>query len=287
MTERALVLDPEGPAREALASLITRAGYEVVCAVSDRDAVARVGSAAIGLVLADRAALGEVETFVRRLQSSASRPALIVLDAEPTVDAAVAAFRGGAADYLPKTSPPEALWSAAAAALARSAEERRRHELINAVGERLSQLQTLLTPRLPLAPSDDRVSPGAPAPSGSPSPFQLPSSPADAPLIVGDLCLSRDRRSATLAGRLLPVTPIEHRFLTCLAERAGRMVPYQAIARATHGCELGETEAMTLLKTHVRNLRRKLPPGYLVCERAAGYMLVAPTVNVAIAYRTS
>lgn len=271
MTERALVLDADGSVREALASAIGSAGYEVVCAVSDRDAVARVSSGAIGLVLADRAALGEVEVFVRQLQRSASRPALIVLDAEPSVDAAVAAFRGGAVDYLPKGSPPEKLRDAAVAALARSAEERRRDELIGIVGERLAQLQRLL-------------SPNAVAPLGAPRPEELPPAADEAPLVVGELCLSRDHRSATLAGRPLPVTPIEHRFLTCLAERPGRLFSYQAIARCTHGYEMGEAEAMILLKTHVRNLRRKLPPGFLVCERATGYMLVAPAGDGARAY---
>lgn len=266
MVDLVLVLDPHESVRETLVSMMTRAGYKVVSAFSSAEALARTTSAAVILVIADVALVQPVAHFVRQLRLLPHRPALIVLDAQPCTDGAVAALQAGASGYLAKGSTPAQLVATIETALEKRVIERRYDTLMRDVKQLMSTMHELLG-----------VLPAGAA--SAPSQASRPLRTGRQALVVGQLRLSRERREVFCAGKPLLVTPIEHRLLICLAEQAGLLLSYQAIVRHTHGHEVGQTEAMLLLKTHVRNLRRKLPAGYLVCERATGYLLRDPLAD--------
>jgi DNA-binding response OmpR family regulator len=95
-------------------------------------------------------------------------------------------------------------------------------------------------------------------------------------LHVGQLTIDCFRHTATFNGQTLHLTPIEYALLLCLAEARGRVVGYSEIIRRTHGISVDEMEAQTLIKPHIRNLRRKIDPAYLSNVRGTGYVLAAP-----------
>jgi DNA-binding response OmpR family regulator len=73
---------------------------------------------------------------------------------------------------------------------------------------------------------------------------------------------------------------MEHSLLRCLAEAAGRVLSYQELVQCMYGHELANPEAQVLLKTHVRNVRRKINPDYLVNIRSTGYKLALPESGI-------
>jgi DNA-binding response OmpR family regulator len=103
-------------------------------------------------------------------------------------------------------------------------------------------------------------------------------------LRVGPLSIDTARRIARWGEQRLVLTPIEHALLHYLAKAPGRVHSYRAIVEWTHNVSLSDTEAKLLIKSHVRNLRRKIEPGYLIHSKCTGYMLVAdPAEAIAFA----
>lgn len=100
---------------------------------------------------------------------------------------------------------------------------------------------------------------------------------ADRRLVVGDLELDPGARSAHLGDKLLPLTGLEFDLLLALAERAGRVVPRDALWEAA-----GRGDTVVGERTvdvHVSRLRAKLgddarDPARLKTIRGAGYVLV-------------
>jgi DNA-binding response OmpR family regulator len=88
--------------------------------------------------------------------------------------------------------------------------------------------------------------------------------------------LDRYRHAATFHSQPLRLTPIEYALLLCLGELQGRVLGYSDIVRRTHGYTVEDSEAQSMLKVHVHNLRQKISPSYLVNVRGTGYMLAAP-----------
>lgn len=102
-------------------------------------------------------------------------------------------------------------------------------------------------------------------------------------LIVGPLRLDPVRRRAELHGEPIALSTREFILLEYLARRAGKIVPPEALVRATHGFETNRSEAGTLVRPLIRSLRRKLgyPVGELGCietVRGLGYRLLPPAV---------
>jgi DNA-binding response OmpR family regulator len=101
--------------------------------------------------------------------------------------------------------------------------------------------------------------------------------PASVPVLqVGDIQIDYLRHVVSYNGRQLRVTPIEYALLCCLARSEGEVVEGTTIVQYTHGHRLSNSEAQLLLKTHVRNLRRKIDPRYLTNIRGIGYRLARP-----------
>jgi DNA-binding NarL/FixJ family response regulator len=109
MAERTLVVDDHPLTRDALASLLTQGGFDVVGEAAD--GVAAIELAAElqpDLVLLDLSMPGlDGLATLPRLRAAAPGCEVVVLTASGTEENLLGAIRGGAAGYLLKSEPPE------------------------------------------------------------------------------------------------------------------------------------------------------------------------------------
>jgi two-component system KDP operon response regulator KdpE len=102
--------------------------------------------------------------------------------------------------------------------------------------------------------------------------------PSTEPVLrVGPLEVDLDKRSVSVDGRPVHVTPIEFRILRLLAQNPGKLMTHRAILREVWGPAYGDES--NYLHVYVSQLRRKLEtdpsqPRRLVTEPGAGYRLV-------------
>jgi two-component system, OmpR family, KDP operon response regulator KdpE len=95
---------------------------------------------------------------------------------------------------------------------------------------------------------------------------------------IGDLVIDYAQHLVTMAGRELPLTPIEYRILAYLAQNAGRIVLQEDLLEEVWGAAY--TGEGHLLQVNISRLRHKLEPdstkpGYIVTKLGFGYMLTA------------
>jgi DNA-binding NarL/FixJ family response regulator len=109
MAERILVVDDHPLTRDALASLLTQGGFEVVGEAADGAAALEFAAELQpDLVLLDLSMPGlDGLRALPRLREAAPDSEVVVLTASGTEENLLAAIRGGAAGYLLKSEPPE------------------------------------------------------------------------------------------------------------------------------------------------------------------------------------
>ncbi|HTC44087.1 MAG TPA: response regulator transcription factor [Steroidobacteraceae bacterium] len=78
-------------------------------------------------------------------------------------------------------------------------------------------------------------------------------------------------------GKVLKLTPLEHRILECLVQHAGALVTHEQIMNEVWGPQLADLRS---LRVYVASLRRKLErdpaqPQYILTEVGVGYRLVS------------
>jgi two-component system KDP operon response regulator KdpE len=105
--------------------------------------------------------------------------------------------------------------------------------------------------------------------------------PSGEPVIeVGDLVVDLAKRTVTMAGRLVHLTPHQFDLLRVFALNVGKLLTHRMLLQEVWGP--GYADASNLLQVNVSQLRRKLEPDrahprYLLTEPGAGYRLVEPT----------
>jgi two-component system KDP operon response regulator KdpE len=105
--------------------------------------------------------------------------------------------------------------------------------------------------------------------------------PSGEPVIeVGELRLDRDKRSVTMAGQPVALTPTEWDLLRLLAENEGKLLTHPTILREIWGPAYREES--NYLHVYVSHLRRKIEPDparprYLLNQPGVGYRLVSPS----------
>jgi two-component system KDP operon response regulator KdpE len=105
--------------------------------------------------------------------------------------------------------------------------------------------------------------------------------PSTEPVLeVGELVIDLEKRSVTMGGRPIALTPHEYALLRLLAQNEGKLLTHQAILREVWGPAYDAESHY--LHVYVSQLRRKLEPDparpmYLLTEPGAGYRLVDPS----------
>ena len=106
-------------------------------------------------------------------------------------------------------------------------------------------------------------------------------SPAPQPVIeIGELRLDLEKRTVTMAGRPVGLTPIEYDLLRLLAQNEGKLLTHPMILREIWGPAYREES--NYLHVYISHLRRKLEPDparprYLLNQPGVGYRLVRPS----------
>ena len=109
VTERILIVDDHPLTRDALASLLTQQGFEVVGdAASGEEAIVAARSSQPDLVLLDLTMPGmDGLTALPKIREEAPECEVVVLTASDAEENLLGAIRAGAAGYLLKTESPE------------------------------------------------------------------------------------------------------------------------------------------------------------------------------------
>ena len=254
---RILLVEDDAVARALQAEILEEAGYELTAVARGAMAIkcleeASAAGQPFGLVVTD-IYLDEVSGLdvLSAVQRMPSPPAVVLLTGAGSLETAIVALRHGAFDYLLKPVEPNKLLATVATVLERRAARQAREAMPHAMADGLEQHNALAVNDAGEAPARERN------------------------LQVGPLVLDTDRHAARWSEHALAVTPIEYGLLRFLAETPGRVRTYSEIVAWTHGHHINEGEAKLLIKSHVRNLRRKIGIAHLVHVRGAGYMLQA------------
>jgi len=251
-----LIVEDDEAMRSIQAEILEDVGYKVTVA-KDGELALQILSAAseaeqpISVIVSDiyMGAVSGIDV-IEAARSQPAPPEVVLVTGAGTLETAMAALRAGAHDYLLKPVEPERLRSVVAAAEAKRAARSAQQAALHAIAGGLEQLHS--------------ISRGGPGEGVARS----------RAMQVGPLTLDTDRHAARWNGRPLPVTPIEYALLRYLAETPGRVRGYSDIVSWTHGHQISNEEAKLLIKSHVRNLRRKIDQGYLIHVRGGGYMLL-------------
>jgi DNA-binding response OmpR family regulator len=265
MQSRILVVEDHHNTRKALVYQLRLAGYAISEASDGEAALDMLETQVFDLVLTD-IVMGEVSGIevLHTARMLPSRPAVILLTGNASLDTAIAAVDNGASAYLLKPCPTDELLERVGRAIQHHEAE---YQLIKAAA--------MLTGQPVEFPHADSR---AVQPSGKRAAWQEEAALQHPPLSIGALTIGSSRQYITFRGQPVRMTPIEFALLRCLAQQPGVVHAYSDIVRVTHRLTITDTEAQALLRPHVRNLRRKLGTETIVNERGAGYILVVPDV---------
>ena len=103
----------------------------------------------------------------------------------------------------------------------------------------------------------------------------------------GPLRIDFERRSVTLHGLPVELTPLEYRLLACLAANGGRVLTWQALLKEVWQLDLWQG-SKEMVKVQIHRLRQKLEPNpaqptFIHTVRGAGYRFDAGETNDALA----
>ncbi len=105
-----LIVDDEASVRDSLYQWFIEDGYQVECAESAKEALAKLESEAFNIVLADIKMPGmDGLEMLRRIKALEKNSVVIIMTAFATVDTAVQALKDGAFDYITKPFDPDEL----------------------------------------------------------------------------------------------------------------------------------------------------------------------------------
>jgi two-component system KDP operon response regulator KdpE len=104
--------------------------------------------------------------------------------------------------------------------------------------------------------------------------------PSDLVVELGDLVVDLERRSVTLRGDPVSLTPTEFELLRLFVRNEGKLLTHPTILREVWGPRYGAESHY--LHVYVSQLRRKIEPDptrprFLLTETGAGYRLVRPS----------
>ena len=261
---RILVVDDEAAERITLGEVLRLEGYHVTLAASGEQALAIVRQEPMfDLAILDLRLPGmdglQVLDGIRRISSETI---VILITGYGTLETAVQALRKGAYDFLLKPSPVEEVLVAVRRALTELKAGRHRRLLI---GQLQNTLQALV------ATTDGLM--------GVEALSELEKED-DSTTVVGDIQIDKAKHMVTYRGQPVELTPTEFRLLECLVGRVGEVCTPQELVRCAQGYDTDAWGARSIVRVHIRRLRRKLEPDpenprYILNVRGVGYLFVS------------
>lgn len=258
-----LLVEDDPTTRLVLSKTLESAGHRVRTADKVKTAIDELTHTTYDIVISDmRLPDSDGLEVLQAAMSLPSPPLVLLLTGYGTLETAIAAIRLGAYDYLLKPCDPPTLLERVANAIERRTMTLRQSVALRDLAQGVAQLQRQL---LQIGTHDV-----AESEAQQPMP---PSRSPESPLAVGALQIGRFPHETKYRDQALHLTPIEHALLRCLAEANGRVVGYNEILHHTHGYTATEGEAQNLLKSHVRNIRRKTADNLIISVRHIGYQI--------------
>jgi len=247
----------------SISAIFEQAQYQVIAWTSARDAIACLQSQpAIDLVLSD-IVLGDGDgVTIAQIARQLPRPVeVILLTGYGNLQSAISALRVGVADYLLKPCPPQVLLSTVEQVLERQRRAQEKEQFVEVVIQAAQRLQARGINHSDRLPQTSVNTASA-------------RSPETRFLTINNLRFDRFTHRVALHGQDL--TPTEYNLLLSLAEMQGQVLTYRDLVERAYGYTIESEAARVLLKSHIHNLRLKLPPAWLKSVRGVGYLLVPP-----------
>ncbi len=258
-----LIVDDEAAERITLGEALRLEGFAVTLAASGEEAIALVtADRGFDALILDLRLPGmdgiAVLDQARRLLPEA---VVILLTGYGTLESAIQAMRRGAYDYLLKPARPDEIIATLRRGLEEQRQEKQRRAL---VGQLQNTLQALIA-----------MDGATPAPQQTEAPLDQ-----DRFRRIGDILMDRARHLVTCKGQPVDLTPTEFRLLECLMARVDQVCTPQDLVACAQGYDSDPWGARSIVRVHVRRLRRKLEPDpenprYIVNVRGVGYMFVS------------
>jgi two-component system nitrogen regulation response regulator NtrX len=161
---RILIVDDEPNIRESFSSLLHDEGHYTKAAGTAEEAADAIRTKTFDLILLDLQLPGQHGLdFLRRLKENPAAPRVLVISGQADIAAALEAVRLGAIDFLEKPVQPEKLVTSVGAALALTAAEKQRAQLVDEIDEqcrmigRSEAMQKLAATISQVAPTDTTV----------------------------------------------------------------------------------------------------------------------------------
>ncbi len=275
MKKTILVVEDDSKMRKALSYWLEHAGYCVTQAPDGKVAISLLEQGMFDVVLTD-IIMGSIDGIevLQVAKKQPYHPTVILLTGHGSLETSIEAIRAGAYDYLLKPCDEDELLRCVEKAVQRHDSENQAQKLKEAATHIFRVLQNHRGTVNDLIEDTPRDKEPEFAPQQAPP---LPKESRKAKTFhIGELTVGTTRREVIFQREHLPTTPTEFSLLRYLAERSGQVCSYREIILYTHGIETNTIDAQGLLRTHLRNLRKKLPPGYIVNDRGLGYMLLDP-----------
>ncbi len=257
---RILVVDDEIAERLTLGEVLRLDGFQVQLAASGEDAVAlnQAGPPFDAVVLDLKLPRMDGLQVLDALHRSSPDTVVILITGYGTLETAIQAMRRGAYDYLLKPCPVEEIIMTIRRGMSELERERHRRQLMGVLQETVDALRSVDTTQVlpPEVLNDDRF------------------------LHVGELMMDRSKHLVTLEGHAVDVTPTEFKLLECLLQHVDEVCTPQQLVRCAQGYDADAWGARSIVRVHIRRLRRKLErnpeqPRYIVNVRGVGYILTS------------
>jgi len=258
---RILVVDDEAAERITLGEVLRLEGYQVTLAASGEEALSltRQAENPYDLAILDLRLPGvDGLQVLEGIRQVAPETIAILITGYGTLETAVQALRKGANDFLLKPCPVDEVLKAVRRALTELKAGRHRRALV-------AQLQQTLR---------ELIATGVDVES-------VPEPPEEANLVaVGEVRVDRAKHMVTYHGHPVDLTPTEFRLLECLMDHADEVCTPQELVRCAQGYETDAWGARSIVRVHIRRLRRKLEPDpenprYILNVRGIGYLFSA------------
>jgi DNA-binding response OmpR family regulator len=257
---RILVVDDEAAERITLGEVLRLEGYHVTLAASGEEALNIVqNEASFDMTILDLRLPGiDGIQVLEGIRQQSPETVVMLITGYGTLETAVQAMRKGAYDFLLKPCPVDEVLAAVRRALIELKQERHRRTLVARLQDTLQELLA----------TDDIAE------------VEVEEEEDDQILRVGAVAMDRAKHLVTHKDETVELTPTEFRLLECMLSRVDEVCTPQELVRCAQGYETDAWGARSIVRVHIRRLRRKLEPDpenpvYILNVRGVGYLFAS------------